>query len=118
MPRAERGAIISAEYSATPRAVLGRQSFPAVDDSASNVPGNPNYYWTRTSTQPPSTPAGRLGNLIGAYTEPDPTLNANGVWGNRVVLQGHRTQRRRSDLEFRSAFGFPSHGLQRRLANY
>ena len=42
------GGIVSAEYSAShgPRSAGG--PFPAVDDTASNVPQNPSYQWTRT----------------------------------------------------------------------
>ena len=33
------------------------------------------------------------------------------MWGNRVVLQGTDRTVVVSDLDFRSAFGFPSHGF-------
>ena len=49
--------------------------------------------------------------LIGAYSEYDPSSGAHGAWGNRVVLQGTNGTVVVSDLDFRNAFGFPSHGF-------
>ena len=83
------GSIVSGEYSATHGPYsLGRQ-FPAVDDSVSNVPQNPLLHVDphvdaadidarcRSSARSPApTPS------------PTPPSPANGVWGNRVVLQG------------------------------
>jgi hypothetical protein len=105
------GAIVSTEYSASHGPYSAGLSFPAVDDSVSNVPGNPYFTWTRVVDAGSLEGRYGLGNLIGAYSERDPSSAANGVWGNRVVLQGTNGTAVVSDLDFRNAFGFPSHGF-------
>jgi hypothetical protein len=105
------GAVVSTEYSASHGSYSAGISFPAVDDSMSNVPQNPNYGWTRTVDAGSLEARYGLGNLVGAYSDHDPASPAYGVWGNRVVLQGTNGTVVVSDLDFRNAFGFPSHGF-------
>jgi hypothetical protein len=105
------GTIVSTEYSASHGPYSAGVSFPAVDDSVSNVPQNPNYTWTRVIDAATLEARYGLGNLVGASTEPDPSSTAYGVWGNRVVLQGPNGTLLVSNLDFRNAFGFPSHGF-------
>jgi hypothetical protein len=89
------------------------------DDSASNVPGNPYYSWTRTvDAAAIEAKYPQIGNLTGAYSDADPASTAYGVWGNRVVLQGSAATIGVTDLEFRSAFGFPSHGFTVTAVNH
>ena len=66
------GRIVSAEYSAShgPRSAGG--PFPAVDDTASNVPQNPNYQWTRTLDVAAVAARYGLGDLTAAWTSPRP----------------------------------------------
>jgi hypothetical protein len=109
--RWSNGAIVSTEYSSSHGPYSAGLSFPAVDDSASNVPQNPYYSWTRIVDAGSLETRYGLGNLIGAYSERDPSSAANGVWGNRVVLQGTNGTVAVGDLDFRNAFGFPSHGF-------
>jgi hypothetical protein len=107
----DTGAIVSTEYSASHGPYSAGVSFPVRDDSVSNQPGNPNYSWTRTVDAAAIEARYGLGNLIGAYSEPDPSSSAYGVWAYRVVLQGSDRTVATSNLEFRNGFGFPSHGF-------
>jgi hypothetical protein len=109
--RTANGRVVSTEYSASHGPYSAGQSFPPVDDSASNVPGNPNYTWTRTIAATDLEARYSLGNLVDARSERDPSSTANGVWGNRVVLVGSDRTVVVSDLDFRRAYGFPSHGF-------
>ena len=106
------GQIISGEYSATHGPYSSGVNFPVVDDSVSRVPGNPLYTWTRTvsaadivATYP------EIGTFTGAYSERDPASTANGVWGNRIVLEGTAGAVVVGNLAFRTTFRFPSHGF-------
>jgi SpoIID/LytB domain protein len=104
--------IISGEYSASHGPYSSGVNFPYVVDSASNVPGNPNYEWTRTIAAADiaaTYPA--IGTFTGAYSERDPSSSAVGVWGNRIVLQGTAGSVTVGNLAFRNAFGFPSHAF-------
>jgi hypothetical protein len=106
------GSVVSTEYSAShgPGGSAGGP-FPVVDDSMSNVPGNPNYTWNRTIDAATLEATYGLGNLIGAYTERDPSSPYAAAWGNRVVLQGTAGTVVIPNLDFRRTFGFPSHGF-------
>ncbi len=86
-------------------------SFPAVDDSASNVAGNPNYQWTRTVDAAGIESRYGLGHLIGAYSEPDPssTPTACGATGSSWSAAPAPSSCRTWD--FRNAFGLPSPGF-------
>lgn len=106
------GQIISGEYSASHGPYSSGVNFPAVDDSASNIPGNPNYTWTRTISAADLAATYGLGTFTGAYSERDPASNANGVWAYRIVLQGTAGTVTVTNLAFRTRFGFPSHGFQ------
>jgi SpoIID/LytB domain protein len=105
------GSVVSTEYSASHGPYSAGGAFPVVDDSASNVPANPNYKWTRTVDAAALEVKYRLGNLTGAHSERQPSSTARGVWGNRVVLVGTKATVAVTDLDFRKAFGFPSHGF-------
>ena len=90
--------------------------FPAVDDPADDVPRNPNHRWTRHVDA----------NVIGAHygsasspraaTERDPATPYDGVWGNRVRLQGRRARCVTSAWDFRNTWGLPSPGFVIRAA--
>ena len=105
------GRIVSTEYSAThgPRSAGGQ--FPPVDDWFSNVPQNPRYTWVRTIDATHLEATYGLGNLVGAYTERDPSSPYDGNWGNQVVLQGTAGTVVLPALAFRNAMGLPSHGF-------
>jgi peptidoglycan hydrolase-like amidase len=106
------GRYISGEYSATHGPYSAGVSFPVVDDSVSAVAGNPLYTWRRTVAAADivrSYP--QIGTFTGAWTERDPASTANGVWGNRIVLQGTAGTVVVGNLAFRNTFGFPSHGF-------
>ncbi len=105
------GAIVSTQYSAShgPRSAGG--PFPVVDDWFSDVPGNPLYTWSRTIPAEDLEVRYGLGNLVGAYTERDPASVYDGVWGQRVVLQGTAATVVVPNLDFRNTYGFPSHGF-------
>ncbi len=105
------GGVVSTEYSASHGPYSSGINFPVRDDSMSNVAQNPNYVWTRTVDAATLETKYGLGSLIGAYSEADPGSSAYGVWANRVVLQGTNGTVAVSDLDFRNAFGFPSHGF-------
>jgi hypothetical protein len=106
------GSVVSTEYSAShgPGGSAGGP-FPVVDDSMSNVPGNPNYTWNRTIDAATLEATYGLGNLVNAYTEHDPSSPYAGAWGNRVVLQGTAGTVVVPNLDVRRTFGFPSHGF-------
>jgi Stage II sporulation protein len=116
--RLKNGAVVSTEYSASHGPYSAGISFPVRDDSISNVPGNPNYTWSRTVDAAAIEARWGLGNLVGAYSEPDPSSTGYGVWGYRIVLQGTDRTVAVGNLEFRNAFGFPSHGFSVAGANY
>jgi len=116
--RTAGGRVVSTEYSASHGPYSAGLSFLAVDDSVSNVAGNPNYLWTRTVAATDIESRYGIADLVDAYSERDPSSDANGVWGNRVVLVGSDRTVVVSDLAFRSAFGFPSHGFSVAGANY
>jgi peptidoglycan hydrolase-like amidase len=106
------GQIISGEYSATHGPYSSGVNFPAVDDAVSNVAGNPLYTWTRTIAAADLVAKfPQIGTFLGAYSEREPGSTANGVWGNRIVLQGTAGSVTVTNLDFRRAFGFPSHGF-------
>ena len=111
------GGIVSAEYSAShgPRSAGG--PFPAVDDTASNVPQNPNYQWTRTLDAAAVAARYGLGVLTAAWTEPTPGSPYDGVWANRVRLQGTAGEVVVSNWDFRNTFGLPSPGFTIRSAS-
>ena len=111
------GGIVSAEYSAShgPRSAGG--PFPAVDDTASNVPQNPSYQWTRTLDVAAVAARYGLGTLTAAWTEPTPGSPYDGVWANRVRLQGTAGEVVVSNWDFRNAFGLPSPGFTIRSAS-
>jgi hypothetical protein len=81
-----------------------------VDDWFSNVPQNPLYQWTRDVDAAAVAARWSLGALTAAATERDPLTIYDGIWGNRVVLTGTAGTVVVSALEFRNAFGLPSHG--------
>jgi len=112
------GSVVSTEYSASHGPYSAGGPFPAVDDSMSNVPGNPLYTWSRTVDAATLEARYGLGNLVGAYSEPLPGSSWYGQWGNRVVLQGTAQTVVVSNLEFRNTFGFPSHGFTIAAVNY
>jgi peptidoglycan hydrolase-like amidase len=116
--RAAGGRIVSTEYSASHGPYSAGGSFPVVDDTPSDVAGNPNYTWTRTVAAADIEARYGLANLVDAYSERDPSSNAHGVWGNRVVLVGSDHTVVVSDLDFRRAYGFPSHGFTIGGLNY
>ena len=101
---------MSTQYSAShgPRSAGG--AFPVVDDWFGNVPGNPLYTWSRTIPAEDLEARYGLGNLIGAYSDRDPASPYDGVWGQRVVLQGTAATVAVPNLEIRNIYGFPSHG--------
>jgi hypothetical protein len=105
------GAIVSAEFSASngPRTAGG--AFPPVDDPADNVPGNPNHRWTRQLDAPAIAAHYGLGELVSASTERDPASPYDGIWGNRVRLQGTVRTVVVSAWNFRNTWGFPSPGF-------
>ncbi|CAN5707700.1 MAG: SpoIID/LytB domain-containing protein [Ilumatobacteraceae bacterium] len=105
------GQLVSTEYSSShgPRSAGG--PFPAVDDTASNAPGNSNYRWSRTVDATQIADRYGLGQLTAATTEPDPNTPYDGVWDNRVRLEGTLGSVVVSGGAFRSAFGFPSPGF-------
>ena len=105
------GRIVSAEFSASngPRTAGG--AFPAVDDPADNVPGNPLHRWTRQVDAAAVAARYGLGVLEAASTERDPSSPYDGIWGNRVRLRGSAGTVVVSALDFRNAFGLPSHGF-------
>jgi hypothetical protein len=105
------GRIVSAEFSASngPRTAGG--AFPAVDDPADNVPGNPLHRWTRQVDSAAVAARYGLGVLEAASTERDPSSPYDGIWGNRVRLRGSARTVVVSALDFRNAFGLPSHGF-------
>jgi hypothetical protein len=105
------GAIISAEYSATHGPYSAGGSFPAVDDSASNVPQNPYYRWTVTLDAAALAAHYGLGTLTAVATEHDPASTAYLNWGNRVVLTGTGGTVVVSAWDFRNTFGLPSPGF-------
>lgn len=105
------GAVISAEYSASHGPYSAGGSFPAVDDSASNVPQNRLYQWTRTIDAAAVAARYGLGTLTGAATERDPSTIYYGNWGNRVALTGTAGTAVVSAWDFRNAFGLPSPGF-------
>ena len=110
--RVRDGRIISGEYSATHGPYSAGVNFPAVDDAASNVAGNPLYTWTRTIAAADLVAHyPQIGTFTGAWSERDPASTANGVWGNRIVLQGTAGTVVVANLDFRRTFGFPSHGF-------
>jgi hypothetical protein len=105
------GAIVSAEFSASngPRTAGG--AFPPVDDPADDVPGNPNHRWTRQLDAAAIAAHYGLGELRSASTERDPASPYDGIWGNRVRLQGSARTVVVSAWDFRNTWGFPSPGF-------
>ena len=105
------GRIASTEFSASngPRTAGG--TFPAVDDPADNVPGNPLHRWTRQVDAAAVASRYGLGVLEAASTERDPSSPYDGIWGNRVRLRGSARTVVVPALDFRNAFGLPSHGF-------
>ncbi len=102
------GSIVSTEFSASngPRTAGG--AFPAVDDPADDVPGNPLHRWTRIIDA--DVLEGRYGISTSAAvrSENDPSVSYDGVWDQRVRLTSSRTV---SNWDFRNAFGLPSPGF-------
>ena len=109
---------MSTEYSASHGHRSAGGSFPVVDDTAGNVPQNPNYGWTRMLDVAVLEAHYGLGNLVGAYSERLPGSIYDGNWGNRVVLQGTAGTVAIPNLQFRNTWGFPSHGFTLSGANY
>jgi Stage II sporulation protein len=107
----KNGAVVSAEFSASngPRTAGG--AFPAIDDPWDDVPGNPLHRWTRVVDAGAVGTKFGVGTLTAAWSEPDPATNWDGVWGNRIRLVGTSGSKIVSALDFRAAFGFPSHGI-------
>jgi len=105
------GAIVSTEYSSShgPRSAGG--PFPAVDDTASNVPQNTSYLWNRSVNAATIAARYGLGQLTAATTERDPASVYDGPWGNRVRLQGTTREVLVSAWDFKTAFGLPSPGF-------
>jgi peptidoglycan hydrolase-like amidase len=109
--RFANGSVAATEFSASngPRTAGG--TFPAVDDPADDVAANPNHRWTRIVDAHLVASAFGLGQITSAFTEPDPTMPFDGVWDNRVRIVGTTGTRTFSALDFRSTYGFPSHGF-------
>ena len=105
------GRITSTEFSASngPRTAGG--AFPPVDDPADDVPGNPLHRWTRQVDAAAVAARYGVGELQAAVTERDPSSPYDGIWGNRIRLQGSAGSVVVSALDFRNAFGLPSHGF-------
>jgi len=105
------GGIVSTEYSSShgPRSAGG--PFPAVDDTASNVPGNSSYLWHVSISAADLATRYGLGQLTAASTEPDPNTPYEGVWDNRVRLVGATRTVVVSGWDFRNAFGLKSPGF-------
>ena len=113
------GQIISGEYSATHGPYSSGVNCPAVDDAVSNDSGNPLFTWTRTiPVADLMAKYPQIGTFTGAYSEREPGSTANGVWGNRIVLQGTAASLTVGNLAFRNTFGFPSHGFAVGSVNY
>lgn len=104
------GAIITGEYSASHGPYSSGITYPSVDDSASNVPGNTRYTWTATIPAADIARQYGLGTLTGARSEREPGNAARGVWGNRIVLTGTTRSVTLTNLQFRNDFRLPSHG--------
>lgn len=105
------GGIVSTDYSSShgPRSAGG--PFPAVDDTASNVPQNTSYLWNRSLNAATIAARYGLGQLTAATTERDPGTAYDGKWGNRVRLQGTTREVLVSAWDFKTAFGLPSLGF-------
>jgi hypothetical protein len=105
------GRMVSTEFSASngPRTAGG--AFPAVDDPADNVPGNPLHRWTRHVDSAAVAAHYGLGILQMATTERDPNSPYDGIWGNRLRLRGTARTVVVSALDFRNTFRLPSHGF-------
>lgn len=104
------GRVVSTEFSASNGARTAGGSFPAVDDAQyDDQPGNPLHVWTRVIDADTMAATFNLSSAAGVRTEPNPASPWEGVWANRVVLEGSRTV---DALGFRSAFGLPSHGFE------
>ena len=110
------GRVVSAEYSAShgPRNAGGQ--FPAVDDPADNVPQNPNHRWSRTLDANVIGAHYGIGQLTAAWTERDPASIYDGVWGNRVRLQGTGGSVTIANWDFRNTWGLLSPGFVIRAA--
>lgn len=115
--RLAAGRVVATEFSASngPRTAGG--SFPAVDDPADDVATNPNHRWTRVLDADTVTARYGLGTPVAASTERDPATRWDGVWGNRVRLAGASGTKTVSAVDFRSAFGLPSHGFTIRVVH-
>ena len=109
--RSSSGAIVATEFSASngPRTAGG--AFPAINDPFDDVPQNPNHRWTRIVDGDLIAAAYGLGTLTAAATEPDPATPFSGIWDNRLRLTGTGGTVLVSSLNFRSAYGLPSHGF-------
>jgi hypothetical protein len=105
------GTVVSTEYSASHGPYSAGGPFPSVDDTASNVPGNSNYQWTRSLDAAAIASRYQLGQLTAASTEPDPATPYVGVWDHRVRLVGTAGTVVVSGWDFRNAFGLPSPGF-------
>ncbi|MGH9134596.1 MAG: hypothetical protein ACRDZZ_11705, partial [Ilumatobacteraceae bacterium] len=109
--RVNGNGIVSTEFSASngPRTAGG--SFPSVDDPADSVPANPLHRWTRVIDAHSFATKFGLGTLTAAWAERNPGTQWEGDWGNRVRMVGTSGDVTRTALEFRGAYGFPSHGI-------
>lgn len=105
------GNVVSTEYSASHGPYSAGGPFPSVDDTASNVPGNPNYQWTRSIDAAAIASRYQLGELTAASTEPDPNTPYVGVWDHRVRLVGTLGTAVVSGWDFRNAFDLRSPGF-------
>jgi hypothetical protein len=102
------GAIVSTEYAASHGPYSAGGPFPSVDDTASDVPGNPSYVWTRSIAADDLEDRYGLGDLTAASTEPDPDTPYVGRWDHRVRLVGTLRTVLVSGWDFRNAFGLRS----------
>ncbi len=109
--RKKNGAIVSTEFSASngPRTAGG--SYPAVDDPADDVAGNPNHRWTRMIDADLVASRYGLGGLVTGTTVADSGSLYDGIWANKVVLDGTSGDRTVSVWDFRNAFGLPAPGF-------
>lgn len=104
------GRVITGEYSASHGPYSSGITYPSVDDSVSNVPGNTKYTWQVTIRATDIAARYGLGTLTGARSEREPGNAARGVWGNRIVLTGTARSVTLTNLQFRNDFALPSHG--------
>ncbi|MGH9269914.1 MAG: SpoIID/LytB domain-containing protein [Ilumatobacteraceae bacterium] len=105
------GNVVSTEYSASHGPYSAGGPFPSVDDTASDVPGNPSYQWTRSIDAAAIATRYQLGELTAASTEPDPNTPYVEVWDHRVRLVGSLRTVVVSGWDFRNAFDLPSPGF-------